>query len=205
MSRGPCSGDGRRSPSLLALVLVAAISGWSCAATGLAPPGGASGGAAGASTAPITPATTAVTPAPATAGASPEPDPSPETTAVPGPPTALLVGPVRGEVAGDLGSFSWDGFASDSPWIVEPAGNALAPGTRPRVRLRGDPVHGAWTARWAPIEGRQTGRPVLAGRGGDDPIVVDPPPGAGSWSLQLEVTFARGRRAAWYWRVRVGA
>jgi hypothetical protein len=120
-----------------------------------------------------------------------------------GPQPAWLVGPAGGDVPGDLGSFSWDGLVSDSPWIVQPTGDALAAGTHPHVRLDGGRAHVAWTARWARIEHGVTGRPIGAGRGGDEPIVVDPPPGPGSWSLRLDAIFGEGRRATWYWRVRV--
>ena len=83
----------------------------------------------------------------------------------PAPPAATLDGVDGGPVAGDLGSFSWDGLVSDSPWIVERVGHRADPGTRLRVAFDGLARPGAWTARWAPIRRRQAGTPRAGGIG----------------------------------------
>jgi hypothetical protein len=135
------------------------------------------------------------------------PSASPEATPDPGnasePPTALLVGTDGGPVAGDLGTFSWDGLVSDSPWIVQRSGDAAATGARLRVRFDDSMDQTKWTARWAPIRRGEAATPQAAGSGDEGRIVIEAPAEAGPWSLQLEARFGDGRRAVWYWRVAV--
>ncbi|HEY6569840.1 MAG TPA: hypothetical protein VIZ22_06095 [Candidatus Limnocylindrales bacterium] len=146
-------------------------------------------------------------PATPAAPASEAPSASAEATADPGgssePPAALLIGTDAGPVAGDLGTFSWDGLVSDSPWIVQRSGNAAAAGARLRVRFDDSMDQTRWTARWAPIRRGEAGTPRAAGSGDEGRILIEAPAEAGSWSLQLEARFGDGRRAAWYWRVAV--
>jgi hypothetical protein len=119
------------------------------------------------------------------------------------PPDAFLVGPTRGPVAGELGSFSWDGIVSDSPWIVPRTAFPLDPARRLRVRLSGAPAVAGWTGRWARVRNGEAGPPRLAGTGAGTPLAIDAPPGPGGWSLQVDVRFDGGGRATWYWRVQV--
>ena len=106
-------------------------------------------------------------------------------------------------MAGELGSFSWDGLVSDSPWIVPATGSPVEPARRLRVRFAGGPPVAAWTARWARVRNGDAGEPRPAGSGVGTPLAIDAPPGRGGWSLQVDVRFDGGGRAAWYWRVRV--
>ncbi len=119
------------------------------------------------------------------------------------PPRAILVGALDGPEAGDLGTFSWDGLVSDSPWIVQRTGSPTTGGTRLRVRFDPRLQPQAWIARWAPINHGDAGTPRDAGSGDDGRVAVEAPMGAGPWSLQLDATFAGGRRAVWYWRLSV--
>lgn len=119
------------------------------------------------------------------------------------PPDAFLGGPTGGPVAGELGSFSWDGLVSDSPWIVPPTASPLDPARHLRVRLSGGPAVASWTARWAKVRNGEAGTPRLAGSGAGAPLAIGAPPGPGGWSLQVDVRFEAGGRAAWYWRVQV--
>jgi len=122
----------------------------------------------------------------------------------PEPPRAILVGGADGPEAGDLGTFSWDGLVSDSPWIVPRTGSPVTPGTPLRVRFDPRLRPRAWIARWAPIRHGEAGPPWDAGSGDDGRVAVEAPMAAGPWSLQLDATFADGRRAVWYWRIGVG-
>lgn len=137
--------------------------------------------------------------APATATAGPTEVPSESS----GPPDAALVGPADGPVAGDLGTFSWDGLVSDSPWIVPSRAAVLSTGRHLRVRFDGGPPVGAWIARWARIRDGVAGDPSTAGSGDGKPLAIGAPPGPGDWSLQVEARFGGGERAVWYWRVKV--
>ena len=160
--------------------------------------------AAGTGTAAAPPTEEAATPAAspneapsATAEQTPEPDATTE------PPVALLVGTDAGPVAGDLGTFTWDGLVSDSPWIVQRSGDAVPSGARLRVRFGDSLDQARWIARWAPVRHGEAGTPQSAGSGDDGRIVVEAPGEAGPWSLQLEARFGDERRAVWYWRVAV--
>lgn len=144
--------------------------------------------------------TPAITPA-ITPVASPSAD-SPATTDAT-PPAAMLVGPTGAAAPGVLGTFSWDGLVSDSPWIVGASAGGVRATDRLAVTLPPNAAPAAWQARWAPVTGGQAGTPVDGGSGGEAPIRVSPPVTAGAWSLQLTARFGVGRSATWYWRVEV--
>jgi hypothetical protein len=135
------------------------------------------------------------------ATASPADSPPPDS---PEPPRAILIGGADGPETGDLGTFSWDGLVSDSPWIVERTGSRVTPGARLRVRFDPRLQPRAWIARWAPIRHGEAGTPRGAGFGDGGRIALETPMDSGPWSLQLDATFADGRRAVWYWRLGVG-
>ena len=105
---------------------------------------------------------------------------------------------------GALGTFSWDGLVSDSPWIVPRTAVPAGPGDALRIRFDPGPGQSSWTARWARIRDGEATKPRAAGSGDDGRVVVEAPSDAGDWSLQLEARFAGGGRAIWYWRVSVG-
>ena len=93
----------------------------------------------------------------------------------PEPPRAILVGGADGPEAGDLGTFSWDGLVSDSPWIVQRTGSPVTPGTRLRVRFDPRLQPRAWVARWAPIRHGEAGSPRDAGSGDGGRVAVEAP------------------------------
>ena len=184
---------------LTALVFVMA----GCAGPAATPappvPETSSPGAADASSA--TPSSDAVTSPAGDPTASPSDSRPPDS---PEPPRAILVGGADGPEAGDLGTFSWDGLVSDSPWIVQRSGSPVTPGTRLRVRFDPRLQPRTWVARWAPIRHGEAGTPRDAGSGDAGRVAVEAPMDSGPWSLQLDATFADGRRAVWYWRLGVG-
>jgi hypothetical protein len=151
---------------------------------------------------PLSVSTPAATPA---AVVSPKPTLRPGPTAVPGaePPQAVMIDLEEEPVAGDLGTFAWDGFASDSPWILGPAAGSAVAGADLAVELRPGGNPSAWQASWARVADGQAAGPsdVSALRGG--PIELVAPKDAGAWSLQLFARFGTGREAAWYWQVEV--
>lgn len=146
--------------------------------------------------------TSAVTPS---AVVSPDPTPPSGPTAVPGsePPDALLTDLQDGPVAGDLGTFAWDGFASEAPWILGPATGSAVAGASLAVELRpgGDPS--AWQASWARVAGGRLGEIADVSPMASGPVQLTAPPTGGDWSLQLFARFGTGREAAWYWQVEV--
>jgi hypothetical protein len=145
------------------------------------------------------PEPTSATPAP-TAIATPSPTASPVEPA--GTPPAASVSAEGGDpVVGQLGSYTWGGGGSDSPWLP---GTPVTVGAREplTVTVAGDPPVSQWTARRTRAGAtNQVGAiPVGSGSG---PIAIDAP-ASGSWTLAVSVTFAGGLGSAtWYWRLDV--
>ena len=154
------------------------------------------------------PASSVASAAPATAvpataqpGITPGPGAaSPSATAGSPPPATLAILAGGSPIPGDLGSYTWDGFASDGPWVVGTASHAATAGAEVRVSLAGGPAPVAWEAVWAPLRKGQPGAPVAAGSGSEG-ITVLVPAQPGEWSLRVTASFGEGRQAAWYWRL----
>lgn len=119
------------------------------------------------------------------------------------PPAALLLtGPETPGVPGAEGSYTWDGFGSDAPWIVQSEAVALGAGPW-RVALDPPLQVERWTARWAPVANGVAADPEAGASGGGQVIDLPSPGSPGTWSLQLEAGFGAGRQAVWYWTVDV--
>lgn len=177
----------------LGTALAAALA--ACSAGGL--PASQSPGATSAQ--PTTPTVT-TTPT-ATPGATPETTPRP--TEVPGPPVALLVGGRGGPATGELGTFFWDGLGSDSPWIVPSGSVTAAPAAALGVVTDPAIAPERWTASWAPLVDGKASTPRAATDGSGAVVALEAPGEPGSWGLLVELRFAGGQRAAWYWSVGV--
>jgi hypothetical protein len=132
--------------------------------------------------------------------ASPEPTAAASASDVP--PSASSAVDGGDPVTGQLGSFTWDGAGSDSPWLPG-SPIAIGGGERLTVSLATDPGVAGWTARRV-APGTMDGAGALGlGQGATLPITFAAPP-AGTWSVQVTVQFANGRgSAAYYWRVTV--
>ncbi|HEY8818189.1 MAG TPA: hypothetical protein VIM25_05155 [Candidatus Limnocylindrales bacterium] len=103
-------------------------------------------------------------------------------------------------VTAQLGSFTWNGGGSDSPWLPG-SPITIGAGERMSVSFTTDPGVASWTARRAPTGTLDGGAVGLAQ--GASPITFSSPP-AGTWSVQLAVLFSNGRgSAAYYWQVTV--
>jgi len=129
--------------------------------------------------------------------------PTPRPTEVPGPPRASIAGGSAGIVQGELGAFTWDGLGSDGPWIVPPGSVPVAAGAPITVTLDPALAPGRWAARWAPVVAGSAGDPAATRSGTDAAVTVAAPVAPGTWGLQVEITFAEGRQAAWYWSIDV--
>ena len=161
---------------------------------------GARGSPSGASGAPVASPTgsiPALTSQPVTTGA-----PSPAAPASTEPPAASLKADGGDPVVGQLGSYTWNGGGSDSPWLKGSpihvgAGEPLA------VTLAGDPEIGSWTVQRVPAGATGGSGTVAMGSGEGSPIgFVSPNPG--SWSILVDVRFADGSdAAAYYWLLEV--
>jgi len=168
-----------------------------------------SGGAGGsvASLSPIVSPSVAPAPAATPATESPTPtvaesieDRSPARSSD-APPSASLAVEGGDPVAGQLGSYTWNGGGSDSPWLPG-APIRVGTGERLTVSLATDPGVAEWTARRA-APGSLDGAGAVALGQGTAGIRFSAPP-AGSWSVQLTIRFADDLGSAtYYWKVTV--
>ena len=125
---------------------------------------------------------------------------TPEAT-VPEPPFAILTVPDRPPVEGSVGTFTWDGFASDAPWLPGAGPVLVRPDILAHVRLPAGMEVDEWRAVYAPLDGTSVTieAAVLQSNGGSAEIDFPAPP-AGTWSVRLEVRFVGHGRVTYYWR-----
>jgi hypothetical protein len=129
--------------------------------------------------------------------------PSPTIAVGAEPPAASLSVEGGDPVAGQLGSFTWNGGGSDSPWLP---GTRLSIGAGERLTasLAGGVAVDTWSARSAPAGSSDGTGAVGLGDGsgdGSNPMAFAPP-AKGRWSVQLTVGFADELGSAtYYWQV----
>jgi hypothetical protein len=186
-------------------------------AVSLALAGALAGCIGGNSTAPaVTPG--ASTPAPSGGLASASPAPSlatasgsstPEATesavlsSMPAaPPAASLSGLSGGAAsAGSLGTYTWGGGGSDSPWIVGKRAGSVGVGATVTAAFAGLAPQG-WTAAWAKVSNGMAGSPVGA-TSGAAAVTLTAPASGGDWTLRVTADFGPGSSATYYWRITV--
>jgi hypothetical protein len=148
--------------------------------------------------APTPSATADVAVAPTASEATPSSVPAQSPPQAASPPTASLEAEGGDPVAGQLGSYTWAGGGSDSPWLP---GSALTVGAGEplTVRLGRPAVVADWTAsRVAAGTTDGSGAVALASAEAEPIRFVAPP--AGRCSLQLQVRFDGGADSAtYYW------
>ena len=191
MHRTPATRVGVRILLLASIGLVAAACG-----SGPATASGSPATTATSSVTPSIPATSTGSPAISAVPATPSPSTLPAT-----PPAATLAVEGGDPVAGQLGSYTWDGGGSDSPWLP---GTAITVGSGERLTGAIDPdvAVAAWSARRVPA-GTADGAGAVGLGDGAAPIAFDAP-AAGHWSIQLTVGYADELGSAvYYWDVTV--
>lgn len=153
-----------------------------------------------------TPAVGSASPSTPVAIASASADVAPTARALPasldaGPPQATLAAEGGDPVVGQLGSFTWADGGSDSPWL--PGAPVTVGAGEPLTVALGDGVAIAgWTARRVPA-GTTDGAGAVGLGGGPAPARFAAP-APGSWSVQVDVTFADDLgTAVYYWQVTV--
>jgi hypothetical protein len=155
--------------------------------------------------APVSATATPAATAPPTVTVSPGPslaaEPSPLDVAD-GPPEATLAAEGGDPVAGALGTYAWGDAGSDSPWlrgspIAVGAGEPLTVAVADGVRIA------AWWARYVRSSASDPTGATALGDGAGLPTFAAPP--AGSWTVEVHVTFAEGLGdATYFWRLEVG-
>jgi hypothetical protein len=141
-----------------------------------------------------------------TLAASPPPGTAPIPVASPSipsaePPPATLAAEGGDGVAGQLGSFTWNGGGSDSPWLPGTPVDVGA-GEPLTVTVADGVAVSDWSARRVPA-GSANGIGAVALGGGPAPVTFRAP-GPGSWSVQVLVRFADELgSASYYWQLTV--
>ena len=126
-------------------------------------------------------------------------DPS-SAPAVGDPPVASLRVEGGDPVTGQLGTYSWAGGGSSSPWLPG-APIAVASGERMTVSVLPVVVITDWTARLAPAADADGAQAVVIGSGTGLPVMDVPGPGA--WTLAVTVRFGEFGSATYAWRLDV--
>ena len=130
--------------------------------------------------------------------AGPSVAPSPSAAQADAPPGASLNAEGGDPVAGQLGSYTWAGGGSDSPWlpgspIAVGAGEPLA------VRLDAAPAVADWSATRV-VAGTTDGSGAMSLASAEGEPIRFMAPAAGRWSIQVQVRFGGGSdSAAYYW------
>jgi hypothetical protein len=190
MARMPAIRPGHGfAPIALAALLVVA-----CTSTGQTGSGSPAPGASS------SPAAAASASAPGSPDATVVPETASPSVAV-GPPAATLAVDGGDPVAGQLGSYTWSGNGSDSPWLPG-APITVGAGELLTARLDPDAEVASWSARRV-AAGTSDGAGAVELGEGAAPIAFAAP-ATGHWSVQLTVGFAGELgSASYYWDVTV--
>jgi hypothetical protein len=172
------------TPLLLIVAMVAA-----CTSSGAPPPASAG-----------RPATSS----PATSPDVPDPTASTAATASEvggGPPAGRLRAEGGDAVTGQLGSYIWGDGGSDSPWLP---GAFIAVGAGEPLSVSFDPAVevASWRARYVPSSADGPDGATALGEGPAEPAFTAP--SAGSWTVEVHVTFAAELGDAnYFWRLEI--
>jgi len=130
------------------------------------------------------------------------PTPVPTT---PIPPVATLTVPGGPPIEGDVGTYSWDGFASDAPWL--PGGDPVHVPADILASIRFPPGTeiSTWTVAYAPLPASGPADPAAARvQARSITAEVDfPAPPAGAWSVRLWAEFPGHGQVGYFWRFEV--
>ena len=117
------------------------------------------------------------------------------------PPRALLTVAGGPPTDAQVGTYSWDGFAADAPWL--PGGDVvIVPADiLASVRFPQSVVIAGWTVEMAPlVDGiPDTGRRASRSSGATAEVDFPAPP-AGSWSVRLRADFPGHGSVSYFWR-----
>src|SRR4051794_4421004 len=129
---------------------------------------------------------------------------TPEPT-TPIPPVATLTVPGEPPIEGQVGTYSWDGFASDAPWLrggdpVHVPADILA-----GVRFPPGTDISTWTVAYAPLreDGPADPAPSKTQQRWVSAEIASPAPPAGTWSVRLWAEFPGHGRVGYFWRFEV--
>ncbi len=134
-------------------------------------------------------------------GATPTPPTLPPASSAP--PTAALAVEGGDPVAGQLGSFTWGGGGSDSPWLPG-APLELGAGEPITVSLEPETPVAEWTASRVDAGVTDGSGAVSLGSGSGPIAFTSPEAETGTWSVLVDVRFGDDLgSAAYYWRLTI--
>jgi hypothetical protein len=185
----------RRGLAIVAIALIVAA----CSSSGA----GGSPGVATSVRPSAAPRTTPIaTPEAASATTAPAGSSGP-TTDIARPPAASLSVEGGEPVTGQLGSYTWNGGGSDSPWLPG-APITVGAGEQLTAVLDGGVGVATWSASRVAAGSSDGAGAVGLGDGDGSGSIAFASPATGHWSVQLTVRFAGERgSAAYYWSVTV--
>jgi hypothetical protein len=132
--------------------------------------------------------------------------PTPQPT-TPIPPVATLTVPGGQPIEGQVGTYAWDGFASDAPWLrggdpVHVPADILA-----SVRFPPGTDISTWIVEYAPLPPDGPADPARSKiQQRSETAEVDfPAPPAGTWSVRLWAEFPGHGSVGYFWRFEVSA
>ncbi len=142
----------------------------------------------------------------ATRSPSPTPDPTPSASVSAAEPTPALEPPAAmlatggTSTRGMLGTFTWRGTGSDSPWLP---GTAVTVDRAAPLEVSFDPATAVarWTAKRASVADRD-GHDGVVVADGVGPVRIPSLP-SGAWTLAIEVDFGELGTAVYSWQVDV--
>ncbi len=185
-----------RGPGTLAIVVVAWLAA-GCAVTG------ETGPASGSADPSVSPEVATSVPDSADPTAKPAATATADASAPAGqPPPATLAAEGGDAVVGQLGSYTWLGGGSDSPWL--PGAPISVGAAEPlTVAIGGGVAVTDWSVRRASAGATDGSGAVSLGAGGGPPVTfVAPAPG--NWSAQVVVRFGNDLGSAtYYWQLTV--
>ncbi len=117
------------------------------------------------------------------------------------PPAARLTAEGGDPVTGQLGTYTWAGAGSDSPWLH---GAPLAVGHGEPLTLAFHPAIdiATWRARYVPVTADDPRGAIPLGEGVGAPAFATP--GAGRWTVEVAVTFGDDAgSASYFWELDV--
>ena len=118
-----------------------------------------------------------------------------------GPPAAALAAEGGDATDGQLGTYTWGGGGSDAPWL-RGARMAVGSGEPLSVAFRPETMIEAWTARAVPSTADGPERATALGQGAGLPRFRSPD--AGTWTVEVHVTFPNAAGAAsYFWQLAV--
>jgi hypothetical protein len=120
---------------------------------------------------------------------------------LPEPPFALLTVPRQPPVEGSVGTYTWDGFASDAPWLPGAGPVRARQDVLAHVRIASALEVTEWVAWYAPLDGQTVAVEAAREQTRGPTSEIDfPAPPAGTWSVRLDVSYLGRGRVSYYWR-----